>query len=203
MNGFKGITLTKETDPSKSINYVTCHDNYTLYDRIRASGTTNEVLVKRMAMLANSCVFTSQGIGFMLAGEELLRTKDGNHNSYNASYEVNEINYDLKVKNIEMMEVYKKLIALKQNGNILGLDGNACKNITINSSTDGSLIWYDLVDASTNTTYRIIHNNGSSSSNSVNLAGFTLYLDTLNSGVTFSSSTQIKPYQTIIATKKA
>ena len=102
-----------------------------------------------------------------------------------------------------MMEVYKKLIALKQNGNILGLDGNACKNITINSSADGSMIWYDLVDASTNTTYRIIHNNGVSSSNTVDLAGFTLYLDTLNSGVTFSSSTQIKPYQTIIATKKA
>lgn len=204
-NGIKGLILNGNVkyEPEKAVQYVTCHDNYTLYDRIKATGLTDEATVKKMAILAQSVVFTSQGIGFMLAGEELLRTKDGNHNSYNASYEVNEINYDLKVKNIEMMEVYKKLIALKQNGNILGLDGNACKNITINSSTDGSLIWYDLVDASTNTTYRIIHNNGASSNNTVNLAGFTLYLDTLNSGVTFSSSTQIKPYQTIIATKKA
>ena len=204
-NGIKGLVLNGNTkyEPEKAVQYVTCHDNYTLYDRISATGLKDEATIKKMAVLANSVVFTSQGIGFMLAGEEFLRTKGGNHNSYNASYEVNELNYDLKVKNLEMMDYYKKLIALKQNGNILGLNGNGCKNLTVNSSANGNLIWYDLYDASTNTTYRIAHNNGVTSSDTVNFAGYTLYLDTLGTNASLTGSTNLKPYQTIIAYKKA
>ena len=205
-NGIRGLVLSGNTkyEPEKAIQYVTCHDNYTLYDRIKAAGITDEATVKKMAMLANSVVFTTQGVSFMLAGEEFLRTKGGDHNSYQSSYKVNELDYALKVKNIDMFENYQKLIALKQNGNILGLNGEAAKVIKINSNSDGSLIWFDLVDASTNTTYRIIHSNGvSKATKTVDLSGFELYLDTLNSNVTLSATTQIQAYQTIIATKKA
>ena len=59
----------------------------TLYDRIKAAGITDEDTVKKMAMLANAVVLTSDGVGFMLSGEEMLRTKNGNDNSYNSSYE--------------------------------------------------------------------------------------------------------------------
>ena len=80
----------KVTDPTKSVNYVTCHDNYTLYDRLKAAGESNAQTIKKQAMLANACVFTSQGITFMLAGEEMLRTKGGDSNSYQSSYQVND-----------------------------------------------------------------------------------------------------------------
>ena len=204
--GIKGqvIANSSKYEAEKAIQYVTCHDNYTLYDRIKAAGITDEDTIKKMAMLANSVVFTSQGVSFMLAGEEFLRTKNGDHNSYQSSYKVNELNYSLKIKNADMFANYQKLIALKQNANILGLTGDDCKNITINTNDDNSLIWFDLVDKTTNTTYRIIHSNGvSTKTKTVNLAGFNLYLDTLNSNVELTASTTIKPYQTIIATKKA
>ena len=203
INGFKGITLTKETDPSKSISYVTCHDNYTLYDRIRASGTTNEVLVKRMAMLANSCVFTSQGISFMLAGEEMLRTKGGDSNSYESSYAVNAIDYTLKVKHLDMFKNYQALIALKQNANVFGKDATAiAEDVTIEKNDNGSLIVMRVKDTLNKVEYIICHSNGVSGTKVVNLEGYTLYLDTLNqSSLKLTATTTINPYQTIIATK--
>jgi hypothetical protein len=109
--GIQGYTISGVTklDPDKTVNYVTCHDNYTLYDRIKAAKITDEDTVKKMAMLANSVVFTSQGVSFMLAGEEFLRTKGGNENSYDASYKVNELDYSLKIKNMDMFENYDNL----------------------------------------------------------------------------------------------
>lgn len=202
-NGLTGLILAGNTirEPQKTINYVTCHDNYTLYDRIKAAGITDEATVKKMAMLANSLVFTSQGISFMLAGEEFLRTKGGNSNSYNASYEVNELNYALKVANLDMFENYKKLIALKQNSNLFGLSGEECQNIEININTDGSLIYYDLVDKENNISYRIVHSNGVSSSKVVDLSNYSIYLNTLGNDISLSAATVIEPYQTIIAYK--
>ena len=203
INGFKGITLAKETDPSKSISYVTCHDNYTLFDRIRASGTTNEVLVKRMAMLANSCVFTSQGIAFMLAGEEMLRTKGGDSNSYQSSYAVNAIDYTLKVKHLDMFKNYQALIALKQNANVFGKDATAiAQDVTIEQNDNGSLIIMRVKDTLNKVEYIICHSNGVNGTKVVNLEGYTLYLDTLNqSSLELTSETTVSPYQTIIATK--
>ena len=203
INGFKGITLAKETDPAKSINYVTCHDNYTLYDRIRASGTTNEVLVKRMAMLANSCVFTSQGITFMLAGEEMLRTKGGDSNSYESSYAVNAIDYTLKVKHLDMFNNYKALIALKQNANVFGKDATEiAQDLTVEKNDNGSLIIIRVKDTLNKIEYVICHSNGVNGTKVVNLDGYTLYLDTLNqSNLKLTAETTVSPYQTIIATK--
>ena len=203
INGFKGITLAKETDPAKSINYVTCHDNYTLYDRIRASGTTNEVLVKRMAMLANSCVFTSQGITFMLAGEEMLRTKGGDSNSYESSYAVNAIDYTLKVKHLDMFNNYKALIALKQNANVFGKDATEiAQDMTVEKNDNGSLIIIRVKDTLKKIEYVICHSNGVNGTKVVNLDGYTLYLDTLNqSNLKLTAETTVSPYQTIIATK--
>lgn len=203
MNGFKGITLLKETNPAKSINYVTCHDNYTLYDRIRASGTTNEVVVKRMAMLANSCVFTSQGISFMLAGEEMLRTKGGDSNSYESSYAVNAIDYTLKVKHLDMFNNYKALIALKQNANVFGKDATAiAQDVTIEKNDNGSLIIMKVKDTLNKVEYIICHSNGVNGTKVVNLEGYTLCLDTLNqSNLKLTAETNVAPYQTIIATK--
>ena len=203
MNGLKGITLAKETDPNKSISYVTCHDNYTLYDRIKASGTTNEVLIKRMAMLANSCVFTSQGITFMLAGEEMLRTKGGDSNSYESSYAVNAIDYSLKVKHLDMFENYKALITLKQNANVFGKNASQiASDVTIEQNDNGSLIIMRIKDTLNKVEYIICHSNGVNGTKVVNLEGYSLYLDTLNQkNLELTSETKVSPYQTIIASK--
>jgi pullulanase len=203
--GLTGLVLAgnSKIEAEKCINYVTCHDNYTLYDRIKAAGITNEETIKEMAMLANSVVFTSQGVSFMLAGEEFLRTKGGNENSYNASYKVNELDYALKIKNYDMFENYQKLIKIKQNSNLFAKSNEECKTIKINTNTNGSMIYYELIDEEAGLKYVIIHSNGvNANDKTFNLEGYTLYLDTLGvEGLELTQNTTISNYQTIIAYK--
>lgn len=203
VNGLKANVLgSTNYDPNKCVNYVTCHDNYTLYDRIKAAGINDEATIKQMAMLANSVVFTSQGVSFMLAGEEFLRTKQGNENSYNASYEVNTMDYSLKVKNLDMFKNYQKLIALKQNKELFAKDAGDLNNVLINYNSDGSLIYFDLKDSVNKKEYRIVLSNGVTGTKEVDLEGYTLYLDTQNkTNLNLTSTTTIDNYQTIIAYK--
>lgn len=202
INGFKGITLPKVTDPTKSVNYVTCHDNYTLYDRLYAAGEKNPATIKKQAMLANSCVFTSQGITFMLAGEEILRTKGGDSNSYQSSYSVNAIDYANKIKHLDMFSNYQKLIKLKQNTAVFGKTAEKiASDVTITKNSDGSLITMTITDNLNKVEYIICHSNGVSSNQKiVNLSGYILYLDTLNlTNLRLTDSTIVNSYQTIIA----
>lgn len=208
LGGIQGFTMTGVTtgvkDPDKTVNYATCHDNYTLYDRIKASGIEDEATIKSCCMLANSVILTSQATTFMLAGEEFFRTKQGDHNSYQSSYEVNEHNYELKVDNYQAVENYKKLIALKTSVDGLALNKEGCENleVTINGSNQ---IVYDIVDSKNNKTYKIIHNNGydTFSLKTLDLTGYELYLNTDLSGDEFviSNETKFKAYQTVIVVK--
>ena len=70
-------------EPTQMISYVSCHDDMCLVDRLQSSipGITTEELIK-LDLLAQTAVFTSQGVPFMLSGEELLRNKKGVHNSF-------------------------------------------------------------------------------------------------------------------------
>ena len=206
-DGIKGITScgSKIEDPDKTVNYVTCHDNYTLYDRAIATGkytAADDEVLEKMNALANSVVFTSQGTTFMLAGEEFLRTKQGNSNSYNASYEVNELDYSLKIKHLKLFESYQKLIALKQDVDGLHLGKDQIANLKVVASADGSMIAHEVTDSVNNRTYKIIHVNGLGNEEAVNLDGYTLYWSTIDGGTkALSSSTTLKPYETLIAYK--
>ena len=206
VGGIKGITknLSMEiADPDKTVNYVTCHDNYTLYDRFKAAGIEDDKTVKQMAMLANSVVFTSQGTTFMLAGEEFLRTKGGNHNSYNATYEVNELDYELKVDNLDMFNNYQKLISLKQDVDGLHLDKEAIKTLTVDVRNSNNVITYKIQDTVNNREYYIIHSNGVNVETRVefDLTEYSLYLDTLNELNDDLGKIKPKAFQTIIAYK--
>jgi pullulanase len=209
LNGIKGITSTSAVgltiaDPDKTTNYVTCHDNYTLADRFAATKLTyTAAQIEEMNVLANAVVLTSQGTSFMLAGEEFLRSKGGNSNSYNASYAVNELNYALKIAHPQMMSNYQKLISLKKNLDGLHLDKTGIASLTPSASADNSEITYTLNDTANARTYKVVHASGYGAAPAVDLAGYTLYLDTLNSGVSLSAATAIAPYQTLIAYKAA
>ncbi len=108
--------------PAQTVNYASCHDNNTLIDRITLSrpNESRENLI-RMNNLAAAIYMTSQGIPFMQAGEEMLRTKvnpDGtfNENSYNATDEVNAIKWsDLdEAEYADVFAYYKGLIAFRK-----------------------------------------------------------------------------------------
>ncbi|HAX73050.1 MAG TPA: type I pullulanase [Firmicutes bacterium] len=103
------------SEPNQCVNYVECHDNLTLFDKLEKSvpEVSEENRIK-MHKLANGIVFTSQGIAFMHAGAEMLRTKQGVENSYNAPDEINQFDWSRKAKYLEVNNYYKNLIALRK-----------------------------------------------------------------------------------------
>ena len=110
-------------DPGESINYVSSHDNLCLYDKFEKSNPNNTPLEReRMNRLALSIVLTSQGVPFIQGGTEILRTKRGNHNSYNAGDVVNEIRWSKKSEFAETYEYIKGLIALRKSQKVMTLD---------------------------------------------------------------------------------
>lgn len=102
--------------PTQMISYVSCHDDMCLVDRLKASvpGITPQELA-RLDKLAQTAVFTSQGIPFIYAGEEVMRDKKGVHNSYNSPDSINAIDWKRKAEHADVFAYYKGLIQLRKN----------------------------------------------------------------------------------------
>ena len=112
-------------EPTQMMSYVSCHDDMCLVDRLKASvpgldkpltsdlsPLTSELV--RLDLLAQTAVFTSQGVPFMLSGEELLRTKQGVHNSFESPDSINHLDWGNKAKYPQVLDYYKNLIALRK-----------------------------------------------------------------------------------------
>ena len=101
--------------PGQSINYMTCHDNLVLWDKLKLSmpGATDDLL-KRTAKIGYLVLLTSQGVPFMQGGEEFGRTKGGDDNSYASPDSVNEVDWSLKEKNHDLFTYVRDLIALRK-----------------------------------------------------------------------------------------
>lgn len=103
------------TEPWQSINYVSCHDNHTLFDKLKISRPEADLeTLIAMDKLANAIVLTSQGTPLLHAGSEILRTKNGEHNSYNLPDSINQINWNWKNEHKDVFTYYKKLIQLRK-----------------------------------------------------------------------------------------
>lgn len=103
------------TEPTQMIGYVSCHDDMCLVDRLRASIPNIDAdELMRLDKLAQTVVFTSQGIPFMLAGEEMLRDKKGVHNSYNSPDSINALNWSNLDRYPQLYLYYKRLIQLRR-----------------------------------------------------------------------------------------
>ncbi len=103
------------TEPTQMIAYVSCHDDMCLVDRLKASiqGVTIDELI-RLDLLAQTVVMTSQGVPFMLSGEEMLRDKQGVHNSFESPDSINHLDWGNLERYPQVMEYYKGLIALRK-----------------------------------------------------------------------------------------
>lgn len=201
VQGIKGMA-DDVLDPNKIVNYASCHDNRTLFDRVKFNGITNENEAKRVAMLANSIVFTSNGISFMLAGEEFYRTKGGADNSYNLSFKINELDYSLKLHNLDTFKNYQKLISLKQKVFDLSLDKELNQLLQVDFSKP-NMISYELDEGESGRKYKVFHVNGYRTGPVIlNLQGYELYLDTINPHKELSTSTSLIPYETLIVYKQ-
>ncbi|MGE5447570.1 MAG: type I pullulanase, partial [Bacteroidales bacterium] len=104
------------TEPWQCINYASCHDNYTLYDKLVLScPEASDEALQRMMMMAGALVLTSQGIPFLHSGAEMARTKLGDHNSYKSPDPINQIDWNRKSVHYEVFQYYQDLIALRKN----------------------------------------------------------------------------------------
>jgi pullulanase len=109
--------------PGETINYVSSHDNLSLFDKFEKSNPDLSALEReKLNKLAISIVLTSQGIPFIQGGTEILRTKNGNHNSYNAGDEINKIDWDRKIKFSQTFQYIKNLIELRKSQKVMTLD---------------------------------------------------------------------------------
>ena len=112
-------------EPTQQISYVSCHDDMCLVDRLKASvpglkdmtrsQADRQAELIRLDLLAQTAVFTSQGVPFMLAGEEMLRDKKGVHNSFASPDSINEFNWDNLKQYPQVFEYYRGLIHLRNN----------------------------------------------------------------------------------------
>lgn len=114
----KKVNYSKEAwtnSPAQMISYVSCHDDMCLTDRLRASipGIKQDELI-RLDLLAQTAVLTSQGVPFILCGEEMLRDKKGVHNSYNSPDSINHLDWNNLRKYPEVFNYYSGLIALRK-----------------------------------------------------------------------------------------
>ncbi len=105
--------------PEQTVTYAACHDNLPLYDQIATSYTKAEFGVRndaalRLNKLAAGILNTSQGVYFTLAGEEMGRTKFGDHNSYKSSPEINKIRWNNVVEFADLISYYKGLMKIRK-----------------------------------------------------------------------------------------
>ena len=116
--GIRGSVDDFADSPLESINYVECHDNHTLWDRLLISTAENASVTaadrRAMDKLAAAIIFISQGIPFIQCGQEFLRTKGGDHNSYDKPDAVNMIRWREKAENQDVVEYYQGLIELRR-----------------------------------------------------------------------------------------
>ena len=112
------VNYSKEpwaTEPTQMISYVSCHDDMCLVDRLKTSiPNISESELIQLDLLAQTAVFTSQGVPFLLSGEELLRDKKGVHNSFESPDSINHLDWSNLQKYPQVFEYYKRLIALRQ-----------------------------------------------------------------------------------------
>lgn len=177
------------------INYVECHDNYTLFDKLAISdsygtkppkppvdlfakiGAAGLTEVQKQDKLAAAYVFLAQGTPFINGGQEFLRTKKGDENSYNKPDAINAIDLSFKTTYSDVYNTYKGLIALrKANPDVFGK----------NSSTSAEKL------AAGFTKYKtgdfLVYFNATSETKTINTTGYTKLIDVSSGSVTESTS---------------
>ena len=101
--------------PAQSVNYVECHDNHTLWDRLQISnGEEEEEDRKKIHQLATGLTLLSQGIPFLQAGQEWYRTKNGEENSYISGDEINQLDWQRRAAEDDNIQWIKTLISIRK-----------------------------------------------------------------------------------------
>ncbi|MCF7925593.1 MAG: hypothetical protein K9L26_03570, partial [Candidatus Izimaplasma sp.] len=211
-------------NPNQTVNYTTAHDNNVLYDKLMLS-TGDDVTyeqIKNMQKQANAIVLTSNGIPFLHAGVELMRSKpctvindepqgecddslSYDHNSYRSPDQTNQIDWQWKVDNLDVFNYYKGLIEIRRNINVFSYDSLDTLNEKLFFLPDDrGIVTYMIYDDESPWEYTLVVHNNSVVQRSVDLQGQTWNLvanqdqaglDTIE---LLEGTTTIRPNETLI-----
>ena len=174
---YKKVNYSREpyaAAPWNVISYCECHDNNVLWDKIALScPDASEADRKKMHQLALTIVLTSQGIPFLHAGTEFLRTKHGIENSYKSPDSINAINWHLKKENLVMNNYVQGLIKMRKEHPAfrMATAEAVSQNILFDNNAAAGTIVYSIDGAAVNDPWKKIWIafNGSDSDKEVNL----------------------------------
>lgn len=165
------------SSPEMIVNYVSCHDDLSLTDKLKKSmAGESEEAMREAAKLAQTIVFTSQGTPFMFAGEEVWRDKKGVHNSYKSPDSINAIDWGNKALYNDQFEYYQGLTALRKAHPAFRMTTaeDIARHLVfdeIDSSKTPNLLSYSLIDNANGDTWKEIKVafNGASEPQTINV----------------------------------
>ena len=135
--GLKSNGASWSVEDNMVINYMACHDNNTIWDKLLESNPeASDEARFAMNRLGEEILFLGKGTPFMLAGEECLRTKQGDHNSYNSSDEINNLDWDAMTEGslaLRMHDLMQALIALRRDNAFITRGEPACELLENNA----------------------------------------------------------------------
>ncbi|MBQ2348773.1 MAG: type I pullulanase [Clostridia bacterium] len=151
-SGITGETISSwAKTPTQTVTYNSCHDNYTLWDKLVATSGSFEDYTQRnenlvaMNKLASAIALTSQGISFFQAGEEFARTKKGDENSYRSSSKINRLDWERRLEYSDLVQYYAGLIEIRKNfAPFTDATGESAKKISFIPNTPKNVIAYTL-----------------------------------------------------------
>lgn len=150
------VNYSKEawaSEPQQMMAYVSCHDDMCLVDRLKTAipAASDVKVLEHLDMLAQTAVFTSQGIPFIQAGEEVMRDKKGVHNSYCSPDDINAIDWRLKQQHPNVHAYYRGLIQLRaaHPGLRLGSAELVCQHLEFLPTDKDCVVAYRLHDLKT------------------------------------------------------
>ena len=206
-SGIKGMFSSSAStiSPSQVINYVSCHDNYTLYDHLIQTVKTRNL--QDSYTQADTIVMSTFGVAFIQEGEDFMRSKnyekDGatkyDENSYKSGDFINDMDYALKAEKKDVFEFYKKLLAFRKTSGVFSVNTRSDVDARIsNINTVGKNVSYSVTHSGH--TYFIIH---AVDGASFNLDGtYEIVLSSkLDSKATVSSSVTLANNESIILKK--
>ncbi|MGI6713505.1 MAG: type I pullulanase [Bacilli bacterium] len=197
INGLRGRNPGSTNDPKQVINYVACHDNHTLFDKMLLSSAVdgideNHPTLAMRSVQAEAFTLLGQGVAFVHAGSEIMRSKpnddpvDAIHNpyignSYKSSYEVNDLEWNRKITYLDEFKMYQTMIDLKVNNPAFQLASSADieAQVTVTKGEELDLknttIVYEINAGDVQ--YKVVFH-GASARVNLDLTGYAVILDT-------------------------
>ncbi|MFL0246475.1 type I pullulanase [Candidatus Clostridium stratigraminis] len=186
---YANIGKSRFNTPDQAINYVSAHDNNTLWDKLKFSNPdADEEALKAMQKLANAIVITSQGIPFIHSGAEFCRTKYGIEDSVRSGDKINSLDWDRKSKYLDVFNYYKGLIKLRKSHSAFRMNNaeQIRKFLEFIPNTPKNTVGFILKNYANNDDWKdiVIIYNGNKSNVTISIpeGSWNLVVDNINAG---------------------